>query len=238
MRNLIVIIAAVVLGACSSIEESPLETNAQNINKDDCKELGDPYAGCAAFTPTADNCKGPSAGKSWDKDGGWVNGQPICLGFGDKIGTCGKCNHLNVPDADYDKCLNQRFVKCGQAGLLPGQGDKADMCFVTAAVSVTCDRFVGDDGKMHWPAGDGAATAREMCAAGPPSNASVAACRKKAGCTEPAKKVGCTCMPCNPYAITGSDAGAGSGSGETCDEDCAYAVANDPACNPEPVCES
>ncbi len=234
MRTSCFISVIVLVAACVG-EPAGYDVTDQFINKDDCKDLGDPYAGCPAFTPTAASCAGPSPGKPWDKDGGWVNGQPICLGFGDKIGTCDKCNRLNVPDADYDKCLNQRFVKCGEAGLLPGQAAKADMCFVTAAISVSCDRLPkGPDGKPKWPDGDGAATAREMCAVGPPSNASVNECRKKAACSEPGKKVGCACMPCDTYAVTG---GSGSGSGaEVCDEDCAYAVATDPACNPEPVC--
>jgi hypothetical protein len=231
MTRPILVLVIASLGACFVAPNDAEVT--QDINKDDCKALGDPYKDCPAFTPTVEACKGPTPGKPWDKDGGWVDGQPICLGFGDKIGTCEKCNHLNVPKADYDKCLNQRFVKCGQAGMLPGQAAKEDMCFVTAAISITCDRLPTDkEGKPKWPDDNSAATAREMCFLDPPSNASVKACREKAKCTEPGKKVGCTCMPCDAIAVAAGE-GASSGSGDTCLSDCAAEVASDPACAEE-----
>lgn len=242
MRNLIIVLAALtMLGAClSSSDDVPIVSEIeQDISKAQCDELGDPYAGCPAFAPTVDNCKGPSAGKDWNTAGDWVNGQPICLGFGTKIGTCSKCNYLKVPDADYSKCLNHRFVACAKAGKLPGMAGPEDTCFVTAPQSITCDKYPkGPDGKIQWPA-DGQATAREMCFMNPPSTAAVKECRKKAACAEKGKKVACACEPCDVYASTEYDAGSGSGTGETCNEDCEYDVAADAECQPEPpVCES
>lgn len=157
------------LAACVTEPDEPeLGDTGLEITTADCTRLGDPYAGCAAFTPTKDACKGP-----WNTDsGGWVDGRPICLGFGADIDKCSNCNRLKIDP--YDKCKNRNFIKCGEAGLLPGQGAASDMCFVTDPADLTAP--------TSWPTGDGQATAREMCALGVPTATAVKDCRKKAKC--------------------------------------------------------
>lgn len=156
-------------------DELALGDTDLEITTADCTRLGDPYAGCAAFTPTRDACKGP-----WNSDrGGWVDGRPICLGFSTDLDNCSNCNRLKIDP--YDKCKNRNFIKCGEAGLLPGQGSAADMCFVTDPADLTAP--------TSWPAGDGQATAREMCALGVPTAAAVKDCRTKAKCKTTAAAV-------------------------------------------------
>jgi hypothetical protein len=238
MRNLVIIAAAVTaLAGCFTDDDLvTLGDVEQDISKAQCDELGNPYPGCPAFTPTTDACKGPEPGKPWNINGDWVNGQPICLGFADKIGTCDKCNYLEVPKADYNLCLNHRFVECAKAGKLPGQTSGDETCFVTAPQSVTCDDYPKTPGgKIKWPP-KGQATAREMCFMKPPSTQAVKECREKAKCAEKGKKVGCACEPCEAIASTGT--GTATGTGESCSEDCEYEVSLDPTCNPPEVCET
>lgn len=236
-RTIIAALAALFITACSiddvsESEQSMLGPDAQpakvvpkKLELADCGNVApDPkkphpmYPDCPAFTPTAESCAGVWMQDAAGKDQ-WVKGDPICLGQATHIKQCSKCNRLDVPNEGDPKapkgskvfdpkgCLNQKFIACANANLLPNQG-AAKPCFIDEPGALN----------IYPPITNRNYTGREMCFFAwlkkPPgfqTDKEVAACKKAAGCPDtyaaapPATRDGCTCV-CS--AETGCDTSA------------------------------